>query len=367
MNFSDIALLIVAGGKSSRMGRDKRFLSYNGTGLLERLCQKAEEIPLAERFLCVERETPELMALAERFHLTLVTDVLQGRGPMAGISRGLSLMKEEFALAVSCDMPFLSLKKLSVLLETAGKEEQLKAVLPKTKRWQPLAGLYHRDMAKNFAEALQRGDNKLGLVIADVPHACVDFADENDFFNVNTMADWRLACGRLANENRQVPLVTISAPKSNTGKTTFIERLIPKLRQKGLRVGVVKGDCHGYDVDEEGKDSWRFKEAGASGVAVVSPNGYFIEQKTEKRANLVEIAGRLQDVDLVLIESRRHGTAPILSLYRDKGELSVTEDTAVLFSKTEQPVSGIRQFSLDDAETAAAIVIFLCGGTAAKS
>ncbi|WP_432646550.1 molybdopterin-guanine dinucleotide biosynthesis protein B [Mitsuokella sp.] len=361
MNFSDIALLIIAGGKSSRMGRDKRFLSFAGTGLLERLCVKAAKLPFAERFLCVEQETPELMALAKKFQLTVVTDSRQGRGPMEGISRGLAAMREKYALAVSCDMPFLSLEKLSVLLTRAADDDALQAVLPKTKRWQPLAALYHFDMAELFQKALQHGDNKLGLVIAAVPHACVDFDDEDDFFNVNTMADWRLACGRMANEGRRVPLVTISAPVSNTGKTTFIERLIPRLRQRGTRVGVVKGDCHGYDVDEKGKDSWRFKEAGASGVAVVSPNGYFIEQKTEKRANLVEIAGRLQDVDLVLIESRRHGTAPIITLYRDKGELLLSDDTAVLFSKRKQFIEGVYECSIDDMETAARIILFLMG------
>ena len=50
MEFSDVSLLIIAGGKSSRMGRDKRFLSYGGEGLLERLARKAAALPLAARF-----------------------------------------------------------------------------------------------------------------------------------------------------------------------------------------------------------------------------------------------------------------------------------------------------------------------------
>ena len=66
MEFSDVSLLIIAGGKSSRMGRDKRFLSYGGEGLLERLARKAAALPLAARFLCVEESSPALQEIAER-------------------------------------------------------------------------------------------------------------------------------------------------------------------------------------------------------------------------------------------------------------------------------------------------------------
>ena len=180
------------------------------------------------------------------------------------------------------------------------------------------------------------------------------------FFNVNTPADFRLVQGRLRNAQRSVPLITVSAPQSNTGKTTFIEKLIPCLKAQGLRVGVVKGDCHGYDVDEEGKDSWRFRQAGADGVAVVSPQGYFIQQRTEKRASLLEIAQRFTDVDVVLIESRSHGTAPKIALWRGLGKLVVDDDTAAVFSSGEHGDLSVRQYDLDDIAGAARLVQFLC-------
>ena len=129
----------------------------------------------------------------------------------------------------------------------------------------------------------------------------------------------------------------------------------------GIRTGVVKGDCHGYDVDEEGKDSWRFKEAGAAGVAVVSPNGYFIEQRTETRADLAAIAARLTDVDLVLIESRRHGTAPRIELFRERGELTLPCDAAACFTKPQQGLTEVREYALDDAAKAAEVIAFLMG------
>ncbi|WP_288779074.1 molybdopterin-guanine dinucleotide biosynthesis protein B [uncultured Mitsuokella sp.] len=360
MEFSDASLLIIAGGKSSRMGRDKRFLSYDGEGLLERLARRAAALPFAERCLCVEERTPALQDIAERYGLTLVEDSVQGRGPMEGLMRGLSKIEAGYALAVSCDMPFLELAELRPLLKAA-EEGSCQAVLPRAGRRQPLAALYRWDLSARFAEALARGERKLGIVIDSVPHAYVDFPDAALFFNVNTVADWHLACGRMANERRSRPLVTISAPVSNTGKTTFIERVLPELRVRGIRVGVVKGDCHGYDVDERGKDSWRFKEAGAAGVAVVSPNGYFIEQRTETRADLAAIAARLTDVDLVLIESRRHGTAPRIELFRERGELTLPCDAAACFTKPQQGLTEVREYALDDTAKAAEVIVFLMG------
>ena len=64
-----------------------------------------------------------------------------------------------------------------------------------------------------------------------------------------------------------IPAIAIAA-YSGTGKTTLIERL-PALRSRGLRVAVVKHDGHRFDIDHEGKDSWRFTQAGAQ-VCVIS-------------------------------------------------------------------------------------------------
>ncbi|MCA9499713.1 MAG: molybdopterin-guanine dinucleotide biosynthesis protein B, partial [Nitrospira sp.] len=58
--------------------------------------------------------------------------------------------------------------------------------------------------------------------------------------------------------------------RSNSGKTTLIERLIPELTHAGYRVATIKHAGHGFDLDTEGKDSWRHKRAGASAVIVLS-------------------------------------------------------------------------------------------------
>ena len=59
-----------------------------------------------------------------------------------------------------------------------------------------------------------------------------------------------------------IPIISIVG-KSDSGKTTLIEKLVPVLTKRGYRVATVKHDVHGFEVDREGKDSWRHKQAGA--------------------------------------------------------------------------------------------------------
>ena len=362
MDFERLGIMVIAGGQSSRMGTDKRFLQLGDSCLLEWQLQKTVQLPFAERYLCGGMADARLAELAQRYGMELLVDEREAAGPLEGLRAGLSRLQTEYALAVSADMPLFDFSLLQPLLAEAQGEL---AVIPVAGgRRQPLAGLYHRDILPFVEAALAHGEHKLGQVIASVPHHFVELPAGDGFFNVNTPADFRLVQGRFANRNREVPLVTISAPQSNTGKTTFIERLIPRLREKGLRVGVVKGDCHGYTVDEEGKDSWRFKEAGATGVAVVSPAGYFIQQKTAQRKDLATVAGMLENVDLVLIESRSHGVMPKLSLWRGLGEVIVDEETVALFSSGEPEAISLRQYDLDDLAGAVRLILFLIGQNA---
>ena len=67
-----------------------------------------------------------------------------------------------------------------------------------------------------------------------------------------------------------IPIVSIVG-KSDSGKTTLIEKLIAELTRRGFRVATIKHNRHGFDIDHEGKDSWRHKRAGAVATVVASP------------------------------------------------------------------------------------------------
>lgn len=366
-SFADVTLLLVAGGLSSRMGRDKRWLPLGGTGLLERTLLKAQAEHFRAIILCVEDARLELKALAERYGAALCLDSSKCQGPMAGLAAGLAHMTTQWALAVSGDMPFFDFAAVRPLQEACRPEVQV--VLPVVSgRQQPLAGFYHKSLAGACKASLAQGERRLGRLIAKTPHAEIEVRDKDAFFNVNTPSDLRLARGRIANETRRVPIVSIVAPASGTGKTTFIERLLPRLQAQGLRVGVVKSDSHGFQLDQEGKDSWRFQRAGVRSVAVVSPAGWVLMQKTGERASLEQVAAKMEGIDLLLSESRTHGTCPTLSLWRGRAEPMTGDDVVAVFAQGLAPGSwpDVRQFDLDDMETATKLCLFLMGGNRVK-
>ncbi|MEK6682466.1 MAG: molybdopterin-guanine dinucleotide biosynthesis protein B, partial [Nitrospirota bacterium] len=68
-----------------------------------------------------------------------------------------------------------------------------------------------------------------------------------------------------------IPIVSIVG-RSNSGKTTLIEKIIPLLTKKGYRIATVKHCSHGFEMDKEGKDTWKHKKAGAKTIVAVSEN-----------------------------------------------------------------------------------------------
>lgn len=90
----------------------------------------------------------------------------------------------------------------------------------------------------------------------------------------------------------------------NSGKTTLTERLVTELTRRGWRVSTVKHAHHGFDIDREGTDSFRHREAGAVEVAIVSGNRWALmhELRGDDEPSLEAILARLAPCDIVLIE-----------------------------------------------------------------
>ena len=352
----NVSLLIIAGGKSSRLGADKRFVEVGGVGMLENILRKAATVDFAEKFLCVEEELPALKILAEKFGAKLLIDVVKNSGAMAGLANGLGKIKTDWALAISADMPFFDFE----ILKPPSTPAQV--VIPKVGgRLQPLAAFYRRELAEIFIQELRDGQRKIFEAIKKVPHEIIELAGEEFFFNVNTRADLRLARGRAANLNRTTPIISIVAPASGTGKTTFIERLIKIFSEQNISVGVIKSDAHGFNLDVEGKDSYKFQAAGAKSVAVVSPKSWFMIQHTDERENFLNIAEKMTGVDLILTESRTHGTFPAISLWRGLGEVIADEKVAAIFTSKPESSDRIFQYDLNDLTRAAQVCKFLGG------
>lgn len=147
-----------------------------------------------------------------------------------------------------------------------------------------------------------------------------------------------------------VPIICIVG-KSNTGKTTLLEKLIPELTERGYRVGTVKHDVHGFEMDTPGKDSWRHAQAGAATVVVSSPEKIAIIQRVQHEKTLDEIARLIGDeVDIVLCEGyKRSGHLKVeVSRSEVSPELLCSEDELIaLVSDAHHPLR-VPQFDLDD-------------------
>ncbi len=113
-----------------------------------------------------------------------------------------------------------------------------------------------------------------------------------------------------------VPVVSFVA-KSGTGKTTLVEKLIREMKARGHKVGALKHDAHRFEIDHEGKDSWRFTKAGADTTVVTSPEKMAMVKRYATEPTIEEtLASCFADVDIVLTEGFKRSSLPKIEIHR---------------------------------------------------
>lgn len=110
------------------------------------------------------------------------------------------------------------------------------------------------------------------------------------------------------------PVISIVG-KSESGKTTLLEQLIPELKRRGYRIGVVKHAHHGFDMDRKGKDSYRHRQAGADTVMIASP-GQVAMIKDGPGERLDDLLPFFKDMDLLISEGFKRDNAPKIEIFR---------------------------------------------------
>jgi molybdopterin-guanine dinucleotide biosynthesis adapter protein len=148
----------------------------------------------------------------------------------------------------------------------------------------------------------------------------------------------------------------------NAGKTTLVEKLVRELTARGHLVSTVKHAHHSFDIDHEGRDSFRHRKAGASEVAVVSRHRWAIihELREEEEPPLTEILAKLAPCDLVIVEGYKrdsHDKIEVRNLALDHPRLAGADPTVVAIAANgtidEAPVP---VFSRDDVTALAAFI-----------
>ncbi len=125
------------------------------------------------------------------------------------------------------------------------------------------------------------------------------------------------------------PPILCIVGRSNSGKTTLVERLIPELVKAGYRIATIKHAGHGFDLDTEGKDSWRHKRAGASSVIVLARGSLAMFADVPEQIKVEEVRDRFLDaeIDLILAEGWKSDAFPKIVVVRDRyGEVPVSSE-----------------------------------------
>lgn len=174
-----------------------------------------------------------------------------------------------------------------------------------------------------------------------------------------------------------IPLIGFAA-FSGTGKTTLLAALIPMLKEKGLRIAVVKHAHHSFDMEQPGKDSFRLRAAGADEILVVSRSrfGWIREFRDDRdEPDLREALAVLDPsrLDLVLVEGFKTEAFPKIELHRpslkkpllfpqDDNIIAVATDTSAL----AQDLGGLPQLSIDKPAAIADFVMAFIGQAAQR-
>ncbi len=339
-----LSLLILAGGKSSRMKKDKSQLPRQNSTMLTHMLTNSYVYPFERTVISANRiiepqelpdfirkktkqgeHTTEYIHLSDKRRLSVVSDLYTDCGPLGGMEAAMRLYPSDCWLILAVDLPFYDFSRLPALL--AVDTPDFDAVIPIVNgRENPLAALYKRRVYEKIRTALAGGDyrvreiyNKKATFIDETPYA-------RQYLNMNTPIAYKEALACAANQRRPVPVVSITAETSGTGKTHLTTQVIKELSAQGYKVGYVKSTHHIPTGPKQNSDTDLATRAGAVCTALI-PDG------PEKKCS-IEHAAFSMPVDLVLIESRRHGLFPkLLVLPPEGGAAEGDNETVALVTR----------------------------------
>ncbi len=185
---SEITGILLAGGKSSRMGKEKGLVEFRGKPLIQYGIDLLNSI--TDRIIISSGNTDYIP-----FGYEIIPDEVSGQGPAAGLAAVLKSSETPWNIVIACDLPFLEKEFIEELLLSAPSYQ---AVVPvHNGNMEPLAALYHKDLGKIFAEAVENGN----LALRQILHSChVKYFEANPitekypnlFLNLNSMDQMEL-------------------------------------------------------------------------------------------------------------------------------------------------------------------------------
>ena len=187
-----MSTIILAGGESTRIKRDKYSLILNGENLLERTIRRLEQLGNEMILVLAQGQANPSANIAGRIKMT--NDRYSGKGPLAGMHSGMKISEDVYNLVVACDMPFLNIDLIQYMMkQTSGFE----AVVPRAQnKIHPLHAIYSHKCVDVIERMLINGDLRVTHLLNQIK---VRYVDESEivpfdpgylsFFNLNTPED----------------------------------------------------------------------------------------------------------------------------------------------------------------------------------
>ncbi|MCL2578757.1 MAG: molybdopterin-guanine dinucleotide biosynthesis protein B [Oscillospiraceae bacterium] len=302
-----LGAVILAGGKSRRMGENKAFLPLQGKPMVAHVADQLAEMD--EVLLSVDY--PDAYT---GLGLDIIPDLYPDCGPINGILSALRVSRSDYLLAVSCDAPLFRKELAQYMAGWLDEHYDIFILVTRDGRMQPLCAIYGRGVCNVFEAQIKTGNYKIidafdKLRVRYVPLAHSAFPDEM-LRGVNTPR----AYAELVRRVDGPPVVAICGLK-NAGKTTLLAGVIPLLKAQGLRVAAIKHDGHDFDPDIPGTDSDRLRRAGAFGVGVYSPRRY-MATATQPETTPDFFTPLFSRADLILLEGGKDLRYPKIEVVR---------------------------------------------------
>lgn len=327
------ALIILCGGHSSRMGTDKSRLPFGSESLLQYQIRRFHPY-FSSIYISVRQEQYHFSETETLYGCTLIPDMTEDIGPMGGLYSCLSQVTEDIIYFNAVDTPFSDPKLAVSLCRNLEHNPQYGVCLIQDNkgRPQPLQGAYSRKCLPDLKNLIRKKQYALRTIFDLWPPLILDgFFSEEQFFNMNDRTSYYHGLQILARKypgqfppgfhtesepHSNIPVISFTA-RSGTGKTTYLEKLIPLLKKEGIRIAILKHDAHGFQIDKPGKDSYRLTAAGADHMILTScDQTAAVFSHPGLNPDLHVLLSYIGNVDLIIIEGYKMEHIPKIELLR---------------------------------------------------
>ena len=177
---NNITGIILAGGKSSRMGTDKGFIMLNGKPFIEHIIEAMK--PLVNHIIIVSNNLDY-----DVFNLKRVGDIIEDAGPLAGLYSGLYHSETENNLVLSCDVPLINSVVLNKLIDSFDDNKEV-VQLQSQGKMLPLIAMYKKHCMHQCLELLQKGERRLITAVEQMNTKTIELDSELEQYigNINT-------------------------------------------------------------------------------------------------------------------------------------------------------------------------------------